>query len=63
MITEEKLQRIEEQILEEKKAVDFDTREFTVEFLVGKYLKNIEIDENDIFVPDYQRDFVWDEIR
>lgn len=63
MITEEKLQRIEEQILEEKKAVDFDTREFTVEFLVGKYLKDLETDENDIFVPDYQRDFVWDEIR
>ncbi|OPX54470.1 Protein of unknown function DUF262 [Oceanospirillum multiglobuliferum] len=63
MITEEKLQRIEEQIIEEKKAVDFDTREFTVEFLVGKYLKDLETDENDIFVPDYQRDFVWDEIR
>lgn len=63
MITEEKLQRIEKQILEEKKSVDFDTREFTVEFLVGKYLKNLETDENDIFVPDYQRDFVWDEVR
>jgi uncharacterized protein with ParB-like and HNH nuclease domain len=63
MITEEKLQKIESQILEEKKTVDFDTREFTVEFLVGKYLKDIETDENDIFVPDYQRDFVWDEIR
>lgn len=63
MLTEDKIQRIEEQIINEKKTVDFDTREFTVEYLVDKYLKDIEIDANDIFVPEYQRDFVWDETR
>ena len=63
MLSETKLDNIEKQILEEKKTVDFDTREFTIEFLVKKYLDNIDTEDNDIFVPEYQRDFVWDEVR
>lgn len=63
MLSDEKLELIERQILDEKKTVDFDTREFTIEFLVQKYLKGIDTEENDIFVPEYQRDFVWDEVR
>lgn len=60
MLAEEKLNRLEDQITEEKKTVDFDTREFTIEFLVKKYLEKLETGENDIFVPEYQREFVWD---
>lgn len=56
-------EQIENQIIEKKKEVDFDTREFTVEFLVEKYLNNLEKENNEIFVPEYQRDFVWDEDR
>lgn len=63
MSFEDRLLKLEEQITEKRKSVDFDTREFTIEFLVKKYLDNIEIDENDIFVPDYQREFVWDDER
>lgn len=63
MLTEEKLNRLEDQITEEKKTVDFDTREFTIEFLVKKYTENLDIGENDIFVPEYQREFVWDSER
>lgn len=63
MLTDEKLSRLESQITEEKKTVDFDTREFTIEFLVKKYLENLETGENDIFVPEYQREFVWDAER
>jgi len=63
MLSEQKLTDIEKQIIDEKKTVDFDTREFTIEFLVQKYLTDIETEENDIFVPEYQRDFVWDEVR
>ena len=48
MLTEEKLNRLEDQITEEKKTVDFDTREFTIEFLVKKYLENLETGENDM---------------
>lgn len=60
MLSEEKLNRLEIQILEQKKSISYDTREFTIEFLVKKFLENSDTDENDIFVPDYQRDFVWD---
>lgn len=63
MLTEEKLNRLEDQITEQKKTVDFDTREFTIEFLVKKYLDNLDVGENDIFVPEYQREFVWDTER
>ncbi|WP_288379757.1 DUF262 domain-containing protein [uncultured Massilia sp.] len=63
MPTDDKLLKLEEQITEKRKTVDFDTREFTIEFIVKKYLENIDTDENDIFVPDYQREFVWDDER
>ena len=63
MLTQEQIKKLEAQIVEQKKTVDFDTREFTLEFLVKKYLDNIESEENDIFVPEYQREFVWDDQR
>ena len=56
-------ERAEMQIIEKQKIVDFDIKEFTIEILVSKYLKGIENDENDIFIPEYQREFVWDEDR
>jgi Protein of unknown function DUF262 len=43
----------ERQIIENKKKVDFDIKEFTIEFLVNKF------DSGEFYVPDYQRDFVW----
>lgn len=54
---------IEEQIEAEKKSVDYDTREFTIEIIVSKYITNLETGENEIFVPDYQREFTWDDKR
>lgn len=50
----------EEQLIEKQKIVDFDIKEFTIELLINKYLNGIEEDENDIFIPAYQRKFVWD---
>ncbi|MCX7220861.1 MAG: DUF262 domain-containing protein, partial [Burkholderiales bacterium] len=63
MNSEDRFLKIESQITEKRKSVAFDTREFTIEFLVKKYTDKIELDENDIFVPDYQREFVWDDER
>lgn len=54
---------LESQINEQRKTVDFDTREFTIEILVDKYEKNINKDQNELYVPDYQREFVWDDER
>jgi hypothetical protein len=56
-------QQSEEQIRTEQKDVDFETKEFTVELLVNKYHSGLEDDTNELFVPDYQRDFVWNERR
>ncbi|WP_111307026.1 DUF262 domain-containing protein [Confluentibacter sediminis] len=53
----------EKQIYEEQKIVDFDTREFTIEYITDKYLNGVDEDENEIYVPEYQREFVWDEQR
>ncbi|MGZ8556429.1 MAG: DUF262 domain-containing protein [Sulfuricurvum sp.] len=63
MLSEEKFKALETQILEQKKTVDFDTREFTIEILVKKYLEEVENDENELYVPEYQREFVWDDTR
>ncbi len=59
-LTSDKLKAIEKQIDIQKKSVAFDMREPTIELYVNKYLKDIEKDDNEIFVPDYQREFVWD---
>ncbi|MFC0877638.1 DUF262 domain-containing protein [Saccharicrinis sp. FJH2] len=53
----------EEQIIEKQKIVDYDIKEFTIELITQKYLVGAENDENDIFIPAYQRNFVWDEER
>lgn len=57
------IDQVEKQIQEQQQIIDFDTREFTIEYIVDKYLKGIDEDKNDIYVPDYQREFVWDYVR
>jgi hypothetical protein len=59
----DKMDKIEKEIIDQQKTVDFDTREFTIEIMVNKYLKNLEEENNELFVPDYQREFVWDTTR
>jgi hypothetical protein len=53
----------EEQIVEKQRIVDFDIKEFTIELLTSKFLKGLENDDNDIYIPSYQRNFVWDPDR
>ena len=45
------IEKVEEQIQKEQRIIDFDTREFTIEYIVDKYLKRIDEDKNDIYVP------------
>jgi hypothetical protein len=54
---------IETQIREKQKVIDYDVKEYPVEILVNKYAKMAETDENEIFIPAYQRAFVWEEDR
>lgn len=53
----------ESQIEEAETIVDYTTREYPVEIIAHKYLTGLEDDTNELFVPDYQRDLVWDEKR
>ena len=43
----------EQQILDLQATVDFDTSDFTVEFLVDKFIAD------EFYIPPYQRKFVW----
>nr|WP_199784255.1 DUF262 domain-containing protein [Cronobacter dublinensis] len=54
---------VENQIVELKKTVAYDSKDYTIELLVSKYNNGLDDDENEIYVPDYQRDFVWDDAR
>ena len=56
-------QEIEEQIREKQQIVDYDVKEYPVEIIVKKYTDNAATDENEIFIPSYQRAFVWEEER
>ncbi|HEK0681026.1 DUF262 domain-containing protein [Proteus sp. G2639] len=56
-------QDAEDKIRIEQRDVDFETKEFTVELLISQYHDGLDDDTNELFVPDYQRDFVWNEKR
>ncbi len=49
----------EAEIESKQKITDHDIREYPVEVIVNKYNQGREIDEGEIFVPDYQRELVW----
>ncbi len=58
-ITEAQKAVAEAQIVSHHKTIDYDTREYPVEVLVQKYLARLEEDDNELFVPDYQREHTW----
>ena len=60
---ENNLDLIEKEIEIQQRNVFYDTKEYTIELIVEKYLAGLEKEENEFFVPDYQREFVWDEVR
>jgi len=51
----------EAKILESIRDVRYIVREYPIEVVIGKFLKGLDADLNEIFVPDYQRDLVWSE--
>lgn len=67
------LDNVEEQIYQKRKSVRYDIRDLTVEIISDKY--DSSLDENTvkefedsrkfncIYIPEYQRDFTWDESR
>ena len=57
------MNKLEAVIEKQQRDVAFDTKEYTIEIIVNKYLKDLEKDQNEFFVPEYQREFVWDNVR
>lgn len=49
----------ESAVRKHQREVDYDSKEMTIEMVVDKYKNGLKEDENELFVPDYQRDFVW----
>lgn len=62
-MNEKELMYLEADIDKQQRNVSYDTKEYTIELIVNKYYNGIKKDENEFFVPDYQREFVWDDIR
>lgn len=63
-ISQEMKESADKQIQKERKTVDYDTREPLVEGLVQKFIRPYNPDDltdrnRDIYLPDYQRKFIW----
>ncbi|MDD3571257.1 MAG: DUF262 domain-containing protein, partial [Lachnospiraceae bacterium] len=66
------IEEVEEEIYSKRRTVRYDVRDLTVEAISNKYNDSLP-DEDDIgkekkkfnyiFIPEYQRDFTWDEER
>ena len=65
------LKKVEEEIYSKRRTVRYDIRDLTVESISEKYNESLDSDEletgkkrfNYIYIPEYQRDFTWDEDR
>lgn len=62
-ISNEKKETAEAEIRDKRKPVDYSTLEYPIEIIVNKYLAGIDEDENELFIPDYQREMAWDDDR
>ncbi len=62
-ITNQYKENAEAEIREKRKRVDYNTLEYPIEVIVQKYLDGIDEDENELFIPDYQRAMAWDDDR
>ncbi len=72
MIDDKKMEEAENQVYELRKTVRYDIRDLTVEQIVNKFDKSLSDDFDEesntsnvgiIYIPEYQRDFTWDENR
>ena len=62
-ITAQQQNEAEEELREQQKPIDYNTLEYPIEILVKKYTDGLDDDTNELFIPDYQREMAWDNIR
>lgn len=59
--TSTEIDAAEKQIVGQLKDVRYIVREYPVEVVVQNYLKGRSTDQNELYVPDYQRELIWPE--
>jgi len=52
---------VERKIRVGSKELNYNVREWSIELVVGKFSEGLEDDTNELFIPDYQRDYKWDD--
>jgi uncharacterized protein with ParB-like and HNH nuclease domain len=60
-ITDKDIERTEKQIKELNIPYDYDTKEYPIEVLLYKFKTGLIKDGASIYIPNYQRNFVWSE--
>lgn len=50
----------DKQIRNSQKEITFGVREWTIEVIHNKYKEGLDTDENELFIPDYQRSYKWE---
>jgi hypothetical protein len=61
--TPDQIEAAEAEIRDQQAVIDYTVREYPVEVIVSKHSTGEEEGTNEIFVPEYQRDLVWDDRR
>jgi uncharacterized protein with ParB-like and HNH nuclease domain len=57
--TPEEQELLDNDIQEKQKITDHEIREFPVSVIVDKFKNGLEQDEAELYIPDYQREFIW----
>jgi Protein of unknown function DUF262 len=59
LIDGQSAEALDEQVKQLQKITDFEIREYPVEVIVQKFVTGLEDDDAELFIPDYQREFIW----
>lgn len=58
-VAPERITTLEDQLEKAQKTVDFEVHEYPIDIVLTKFLTGADDDNNEIYVPDYQRELVW----
>jgi len=50
----------EREIRKSNRDIHYSIREWSIEIILDKYAKGLDQETNELFIPDYQRDYKWD---
>lgn len=55
------VEKADSHIRKSSREINYTLREWSIEMILQKYTVGIGSDENELFIPDYQRDYKWDD--